>query len=126
VVSYFVDERRWSRRKSVLAIGAFTFAVGLPSAMSSGTSETLTNMQAFGQTGFLSIMDFIWGNLSLAIGGLLLSIFIGWVWGVRNAGAEFRRNTGMSDAGVATWGFFIRWVCPIVIFVVLLNVFGVV
>ena len=126
VVSYFVDERHWSRRRSVLVVGGFTFLVGLPSAMSSGTSPTLTNMEAFGQTGFLAIMDFIWGNLSLAIGGLLLSIFIGWVWGVRNAGLEFRRGTGMTDAGVATWGFFIRWVCPIVIFVVLLNVFGVV
>jgi len=126
VVSYFVDERRWSRRKSVYAIGAFTFVVGLPSAMSSGTSEFLTHVRMFGQTGFLSIMDFIFGNISLAVGGLLLSLFIGWVWGARRAGEEFRRGSGMSDAGVATWGLFIRWVCPAVIFVVLLNVFGLV
>ena len=126
VVSYFVDERRWSRRKSVIAIGTFTFLVGLPSAMSSGASDTLTNMEAFGQTGFLAIMDFVWGNVSLAIGGLLLSIFIGWVWGVRNAGVEFRQGSGMSERNVTTWGFFIRWVCPLVIFVVLANLFGVV
>jgi NSS family neurotransmitter:Na+ symporter len=126
VVSYFVDEKRWSRKKSVWTVGAITFAVGLPSALANGASDTLTNMTLFGTTGFLGIMDYIWGNISLAIGALLLSIFVGWLWGVDKAGAELQQGSSIGRAGIRFWGIFIRFICPIVIFIVMLNVFGVV
>jgi len=125
VVSYFVDEQSWSRRKSVWVVGGIAFVVGLPSALANGASDALTNMNLFGATGFLSVMDFIWGNLSLAIGAMLLSVFVGWLWGVDSAGAEMRQGSSMGLAGVRVWGFFVRFVCPVLIFIVLLNVFGV-
>jgi NSS family neurotransmitter:Na+ symporter len=126
VVAYFVDERRWSRKKSVWVIAAITFVVGLPSALSQGSVESLSTMTFFGVSSFLYIMDFLWGNISLAIGALLLSIFVGWVWGVDRAGAELREGSAVGAVGIRFWGFFIRWICPVIIFIVLLNVFGVV
>jgi len=126
VVSYFVDERKWTRKKSVWVVGAIAFVVGLPSALSQGASDFLGEMTLMGNTSFLFIMDFLWGNISLAIGGLLLSIFIGWVWGIDEAGAELLRGNNMGPWAIRVWGFFLRWVCPIVIFVVMLNLFGVV
>jgi NSS family neurotransmitter:Na+ symporter len=126
VTSYFVDEKRWSRKQAVWAICAVTFVVGLPSALSQGANETLSTMSFAGKSSFLGIMDYIWGNLSLAIGALLLSIFVGWIWGVDEAGEELQRGSAFSRSGIRVWGFFVRYVCPIVIFVVLLNVFGVV
>jgi len=122
VTAFFVDERRWSRKRAVWVVGAVAFVVGLPSVLSQGANQTLSEMSFMGNTSFLYIMDFLWGNLSLAVGALLLSIFVGWVWGVARAGAELR----LGGAGpVRLWGFFIRWVCPVVILVVLLNLFGV-
>jgi NSS family neurotransmitter:Na+ symporter len=126
VVSYFVDERRWSRRKAVWIVVVFAFVIGLPSALSQGAVGALGDLTLFGNPTFLYIMDFIFGNISLAIGGLLLSIFVGWIWGAHRAGQEIREGSGMTLTGVRLWGFFIRWVCPVVIFIVLLNVFGVV
>ncbi len=126
VVSYCVDERKWSRQKSVWTVAAVTFVIGLPSALSQGAVESLSGMTVFGSTSFLYIMDFFWGNLSLAIGAMLLSIFVGWVWGVAKAGAEFQEGSGITAAGISVWGFFIRWLCPAFIFLVLLNLFGVV
>jgi NSS family neurotransmitter:Na+ symporter len=126
VTAYFVDERRWSRKQAVWAIGGVTFVVGLPSVLSQGANETLSTMSLAGNTSFLFIMDHLWGNVSLAIGALLLSIFIGWVWGVDEAGAELKRGSAFGETSVRIWGFFVRWICPVVIFVVLLNVFGVV
>jgi NSS family neurotransmitter:Na+ symporter len=125
VVSYFVDERRWSRKKSVWAVGLATFVIGLPSALSQGAVEKLSAFSIFGQTDFLSLMDFIWGNISLALGALLLSVFVGWVWGAASAGIEFRRGSFMGETAVKVWSVFIQYVCPVVIFIVLLNVFGV-
>jgi NSS family neurotransmitter:Na+ symporter len=123
VVAYFVDERRWSRKKSVWVVGAVTFLIGIPSALSAGAVDSLTNMTFFGKSSFLGIMDYFWGNISLAIGALLLSIFIGWIWGPDQAGAEFREGSTIRSGTVRTWAFFIRYVCPVVIFIVLISLF---
>jgi NSS family neurotransmitter:Na+ symporter len=123
VVAYFVDERRWSRKKSVWVVGAVTFLIGIPSALSAGAIDSLTNMTFFGKSSFLGIMDYFWGNISLAIGALLLSIFIGWVWGVKQAGAEFSEGSSVGAGTVRIWAFFIRYVCPVVIFIVLISLF---
>ena len=127
VVSWGVDEKKWSRKKSVWTIGAITFVVGLPSALSQGAVPALggEGFSILGQSDFLSLMDFLWGNISLALGALLLSIFVGWVWGRTGAGAEFREGSDISDEAVSFWWIFIRYVCPVVIFIVLLNIFGV-
>ena len=121
VVSYFVDETSWSRKKSVGIVGGFTFLVGLPSALSQGGSDFFSNqLQLFGQTGFLNIMDYIWGNLSLALGALLLSVFVGWIWGTDGAIAELQEGAGDTFTGglVSVWRFAIKFVCPIVIAVI--------
>ncbi len=131
VVSYFVDEKNWTRKKSVWVVALVTFFIGLPSALSQGATPALSDLTRyfgenglFGQRDFLSLMDFIWGNLSLAIGGLLLSLFVGWVWGANKAAVEVREGSG-SPAWLATgWSFFIRYVCPALILLVLLNLFG--
>jgi len=130
VVAYFVDERRWSRKRSVWVVGALTFLIGLPSALSQGTVAGLSNMDwlfgadgLLGQHDFLSIMDAIWGNLALALGALLISIFVGWVWGADRAAEELRQGSRVGPGLVRVWQSFIRYVCPVVIFIILLNVF---
>ena len=133
VVSYFIDERKWSRAKSVFVVTGVTFLFGLPAALSQGISPMLTDMTwlvgesgVLGATDFLSIMDTIWGNISLALGALLLCVFAGWVWGTAEAAEEIRSGAGRFTPGVArVWGFFIKYICPIVIFIVLLNAFNV-
>ena len=132
VVAYFVDEKRWSRAKSVLTIGIITFLFGIPSALSAGASSFFTDLTPilgengfFGRTDFLSIMDFIWGNLALAVGALLISIFVGWVWGSTNAGKEMATGSNVGPTFTRIWSVFLRYVCPAVIFIVLLNLFGV-
>ena len=133
VVSYFVDEKRWSRKKAVWIVGFITFLIGLPSALSAGAVDGLTNMSwlvgengFFGAVDYLSIMDAIWGNLSLAFGALLISIFVGWVWGPKEAAEEIREGSNLSPGARKVWGFFLKYVCPIFIFFVLLNVLAII
>jgi NSS family neurotransmitter:Na+ symporter len=125
VVSYFVDERRWRRRIAVWMVGAIVFVFGLPSVLSQGANTTLSEASLLGNTSFLYIMDFLWGNVSLAVGAFFLSIFVGWVWGTRKAAGELREGGTASPRLLAVWGFFVRWICPAVIVVVMLNLFGV-
>nr|WP_304621777.1 hypothetical protein [Rhodothermus marinus] len=120
VVAYFVDERRWSRKRSVWVVGALTFLIGLPSALSQGTVAGLSNMDwlfgadgLLGQHDFLSIMDAIWGNLALALGALLISIFVGWVWGAIGRPKSCGRAVGWDPEWCACGSFSsdtsVRW-----------------
>ncbi len=127
VVSYTVDEKKWSRRKSVWTVAAVCFLIGLPSALSQGAVPALggEGFSFLGKSDFLSVMDFLWGNISLALGALLLSVFVGWVWGRRGAAAELKQGSDISEGSISFWWAFVRYVCPVVIFIVLLNIFGV-
>ena len=124
VVSYFVDETSWSRAKSVWIVGGFTFLVGLPSALAQGGSTFLTEeISLFGVTGFFSIMDYIWGNVSLALGALLISVFVGWVWGTSNAVEELQQGSDDAFTGAlaTVWTVFLKYICPLVIAVIFVG-----
>ncbi len=125
-VAFLVDEKRWTRKKATLLISGLTLFAGLPSALSQGSVGFLSQMNFLGQTDFLSLMNFLFSDLSLPIGGLLLCLFVGWVWGSKNAVEEIKTGASPMVARMLFgWEFLIKFVCPVVIFVVLLNVFGV-
>ncbi|MFZ0390443.1 MAG: sodium-dependent transporter [Calditrichia bacterium] len=121
--AYLVDEKALARKMAVWLVGILVFAIGLPSALSQGAVGWLSKPITGGME-FLSLMDFIWGNLSLAIGALLLSIFVGWVWGAKHAAAELAHgNPGFTRWG-PSWGVLVRFLVPISIFIILLNLFN--
>lgn len=119
VTSWAVDERGWSRRKAAVTLGAAAFLLGIPSALASGAVGWLSALPGVG-TDFLSFLFTIFGQYSLVVGALLISLFVGWVWGVRAAGEEVRANDGKFPLG-ALWSFLIRFVCPIAIIAILVN-----
>jgi NSS family neurotransmitter:Na+ symporter len=124
VTAYFVDERGWPRARAVWAVGGTTCAVGIPSALDMAGVNALSSLVAFGQTGFLAIMDFIWGNLSLAFGSLMLCLFGIFVWGLGQASAEIETTSSVFAAIGPVWRFFVRWVCPVSIAVILATLIG--
>ena len=69
---------------------------------------------------FLTLMFTIFGVFALIVGALFISIFVGWSWGVENAGEEVRANDGKFPLG-RTWAFLIRWLVPIALAGVLIN-----
>jgi len=128
-VAFMVDERKSKRKKIVWAVAGFTFLIGIPSALSQGASDFFSNFHLLperlsGQD-FLSHMSFVFGDFSLAFGALMLSIFVGWVWGAKNASDEIQEGAPGFAKSRKIWGFLIRWFIPIVVFLILLNLFGV-
>ncbi len=126
VVAWAVDELKLSRTKATLILSGLALVIGIPSAMSQGYSHFFSNLHLFGKTGFLDIVDFLFGSFALTFGGLLLSIFIGWKWGAKKATEEI--TIGFSSSNLLflkTWRFLIRFICPVVIFLVLLNIFNI-
>ncbi len=114
--SYLVDERKVRRPKAAFLVGAAAFVIGIPSALATSV-KPFTNF-VLGKD-FLSFMDFIWANLSLPIGGLLLSIFVGYVWGARKAAKEIRGYRQGKFPGEDIWIFLIKYLVPVALLLIL-------
>jgi NSS family neurotransmitter:Na+ symporter len=127
-VTYIVDEKKYDRKKIVWPAAMIVFVAGIPSALSQGTVAFFTNFALFpkrlADPDFLTQMSFLWGSLALTVGALFLSIFIGWVWGTRKAIEEMKQNVHLNPMLLKLWAFLIRYFIPVVIFVILLNLFG--
>lgn len=134
--SYLIDELKWNRKKASIIVVIAAFLFGLPAALSQGANAFLSSMQLkiFGLTitSFMDIMDFLWGTLFIMIVALFVCLYIGWVLKPQriinelNEGSPYfttSRIAGFTPAEI--WSFFIRFICPIVIVVVILNQFNV-
>ena len=155
VTAYFVDERKWSRRDATLVCGGVIFLLGSVCALSIGDWDNMTWLQGglekvFGGTkaSFFDVLDNLASNWMLPLGGMLICIFVGWIWGTRNAVTEIRQGShnfadvhllsllaGLqddeshnSDVHVVTlaslWGVFIRFISPVAVLIAFLNTIG--
>jgi NSS family neurotransmitter:Na+ symporter len=111
-VAYFVDERSWSRKKAAILVGLFIFCLGIPSALSSGGLAFFTKID------FMGKMDFIFLSLFLPIGALLICVFLGYVWGVKNAAQEVLSGNPRFKLR-SLWSFSIKFLSPIAILIIL-------
>ncbi len=114
-VAYFVDERNWSRKKAAWMIGFLSFVLGVPSALSSGGVKFFTKID------FQNAMDFIFGNVSLAFGALLICFFLGYIWGVRKAVQEVLSGNPRFKLK-PLWAFSIKFLTPVAIIIILIFI----
>jgi NSS family neurotransmitter:Na+ symporter len=110
-----------SRKRAVWLMTALAFCLAIPSALSTGASAYFSELQleSVGKIGFLAIMDFIAGDLGMAVTGLLTCIFVGWVWGAGNAAKEIASSSPAFLKIAPLWQVLVRYFAPLVIFVIL-------
>jgi len=114
-VAYLVDEREWSRKKAAMAVGFLSFVIGVPAALSFGGMNIFTKIDFFGK------FDFIFGNISLAVGALLICVFVGYVWGVKNAIKEiFSGNHKFKIKPL--WVFSLKFLSPLAVIIILIFI----
>lgn len=134
--SYLMDEKKWSRKKSAWTVGILAFLVGIPAALSGGANVFLTEMSInfFGvtKTSFLDIMDAFFGEFLIVIVALATCIYTGWIMDTKVIAKEiglgsrrFNQPLVFGLTPSALWVFFVKYVCPIVISLVLLNLVGI-
>lgn len=105
VSAVFMDSLSLSRRKAVALSLTIAIVIGIPSLVIPG---------------FLDTIDMITSNYLLVISGLLISIFVGWVWGVDN----FLKAANVSNPIVRVWmKFSIKYLCPIAILTIFMGNF---
>ncbi len=115
VVAYFIDQRGWDRKRAVLIVGLVIFALGVPSGLSFGV---MGDVKLFGMN-FFDHVDNIASNYLLPLGGMFTAIFVGWVWGTKNAHEEIEKHENKFHFPWAQcWEFLIRYITPVAVGIV--------
>ena len=93
-------------------------ALGVPASLS---NSTMADVKIFGMNAF-DLFDFLSSNVLLPLGGILICLFVGWVYGLPQIEKQLSNDGKLVNACVIKAVFFlIRVVTPLAIAVVLLH-----
>ena len=120
MVQYFIDRFSWSRLKASVLMGSFFYVIGLIALLSNidGFSSALT----FGSKNLFDWLDFVTAAVLLPLGGLVMAIFVGFVVPKSQVSALLEPQLGKF---FTPWYFSLRYITPIAMFIVILNLIGV-
>jgi len=121
-VAFLIDERKVRRKVATWLVGGVTLLFGIPSALSFGASDFFTHLPFWAGHSFFDLMDYIFGSVALPLGGMMFSIFVAWRWGMFGASKEVSLgNDKFIGIQSKVWEIILKYICPIVILLVLLN-----
>ena len=104
------------RRRATGALSLFVFASSIPVILNHGPWDGMT---IWGMS-FLRFADSLANHVLLPLGGLLLVVYAGWVWGFDAFRRDLNRGAG-SITVPAWWRPLIVWILPPAVVLVMLN-----
>lgn len=123
-VAFGIDQFKWSRKFAVIFFTALMFIIGIGASLSMGAwSDFLIPWIDGNSYGIFDFLDVITSYYLLPLGGILSAVFIGFVWGVPNAIAEIKKGSKFRTEKL--WHVLIKFVVPILVFMILLSTTGV-
>lgn len=117
-VSYVVDEWKMKRKAAVTLLGLIIFVIGSIASLSYGPWGHIKFVAGLN---FFDSLDFISANYLLPLGGLLLCIFVGWIWGTDNAIKEATNGGKLTFSLASLWVILIKYVGPVAIAIVFIR-----
>lgn len=120
VVAYLTEERNMSRTKATLLSASVITLTGLFCTLSFGP---LKEVQLFNKNIF-ELLDFMASNVLLPLGGMLISIFVGWVLPKSIITDELSNYGTVRIYAIKLFYFIIRYLAPLSIFIVFLHGVG--
>lgn len=114
-----LDERFGLSRKRASFFTILAIALlGIPAALSQGVAADL---KIFGMNAF-DLFDFLSSNVLLPLGGILLCVFVGWVYGLPELEKQLSNKGTLNNRTLIRIVFFlVRFITPISIAIVLLH-----
>lgn len=110
--SYIIDEYSIPRKKAATYIG-----IGI---------VTISVIISF-NLGLIDLLDLIFSKVGLPLGGLLICLFLGYVWKPEQAFEEMEQGYAGLHTSIfkKVWPFFIRYIAPLAILYNLLKALGI-
>jgi len=121
MVQYFIDRFSWSRIKASISMGLFFYLLGIVAILSNidGYKEILT----WGGKNFFDWVDYVTAAIMLPIGGLIMAIFVGFIIEKQRIEAIMKPQLGFA---FEAWYFSLRYITPVAMFIVMLNLIGII
>ncbi|MEL6493857.1 MAG: sodium-dependent transporter [Cyanobacteria bacterium J06623_7] len=121
-VAFLIDSFGFSRAIATLSMGTFIYLLGLPAALSGGTGFFGAELIELMGKSWFDGADYLATNWLLPLGGIGMSLFVGWQWQLELQKKEF---TTASRIGSLTWLYIawrtaLRWLCPAAIVLIML------
>ena len=119
-VMYLIERRNIERKKATYGAALFAYAIGIIVLLSNTTA--FSGSLTIGSKNLFDWFDFVSSAILLPLGGMIISIFIGFV-----LNKEVSRNSIIPHTGenfYNLWLFIIRFVAPISILIIMLNELG--
>ncbi len=116
-VAYFVDQKKWSRKRTTWFLATLVFVLGLPSMLSQGAVKAFSSLSFYQGKSALDFVSEVFSDISLPLGGCLMTIFIVRRWGIHNMNEELTTgNENYRNSLIQQYiNFAIRFICPIIL-----------
>ena len=121
-ISYFCEEKGLTRGSATLASAFFTLIGAVLCALSFGV---LSDFTIFGFN-FFNLFDYVSSNIALPLGGMGCSIFVGWMVKRKYISDQLTDYGTFKFRLLGIFIFFLRWICPVAIFLIFLNSIGII
>lgn len=117
-VTWLMEAKGMSREQACIRSGLAAWALGFGTIFS---FNSWSGFKIFGHTLF-ELIDYITANLMLPAGGLAIALFAGWLMKQQHSEQEL---TMPDPHSYQIWQFLIKYIAPAAVFLVFLNVIGV-
>jgi len=120
VSAYLIDERGLTRHKATIGAGVAIFVFTIFAALSFTGTPILSTMEIFdGKAGWFSTADHFVSNWMLPTGGFFITLAAGWFMTRKDTMSELVDGTEPRWFKYDAWRFFIRWVAPLAVAVII-------
>lgn len=116
-IAWAIENNGYTRKKASIFLGVLTWIIGLGTVLS---FNNWSNLTVFGKT-FFDLLDYLTSNIMLPLGGVLMAVFAGWLMKKSASHDEL----AVSEGVYTVWRFLVRYITPIAVMLVFLNVIGV-
>lgn len=123
MISNLIEVFPLTRDKAIVISAVSVFVMGIPAALT-GTGLLFGNWESLYGKDYFSTVDYLTGNWMMLITSFLMTIFTGWILDKKLAQEEFVKGTKWAKL-YYPWRFFVRYVAPIAIIVVILQEGGI-
>lgn len=116
-VTWLVENKKMQRFKACIIAGGISWSIGIGTILSFNVASDVK----FLDKTFFDVLDYLTANIMLPLGGLTMAIFVAWI--MPRIAVTDELNIGES-AGFKLWWVLVRYVTPIAVIIVFLNVIG--
>ena len=119
VTSFCIDNLHMKRKVAAILVSAIMAIIGVFAALSFGV---LGDVKILGVTIF-DFMVFMSDMVIMPIGGMLMCIFVGYVWGVDNIADEISNGGVIPFKWKMLFSVIMKYVAPVLIFIIFISSF---